>query len=304
MTTEQQIIAFTREQGFASAGIVTVARSESMEVFLQWLASGNAAGMSYLQRHAALRSDPRELMPSAQSIIVVAAQYPTNRQPGSGFATYARGRDYHDVIREKLKNVALLVEDLCGPSQSRVCVDSAPILEREWAVRAGIGWIGRQGQVVSPDAGSSILLGELLVDVQLEPTARCEAQCGDCRLCVDACPCKAISDDGHVDARRCISYLTIEHAGPIPSELADKMGASLFGCDICTAICPWNNNCELFIMNELEEMPMPSARECVTMTKETFRTRFSDSAVMRSGIDRLQRNARIASDNVANIVVC
>jgi len=171
------------------------------------------------------------------------------------------------------------------------------VLEREWAVRAGIGWLGRQGQVVSREAGCCILLGELMLDVELAPSCPVENMCGDCRLCVESCPTGALSGDGLGDARKCISYLTIEHEGEIDAGLSGKMGQSLFGCDICTAICPWNRHGDGLVMDELRGKHNPSAQECMEMTEESFRGIFKGTAVFRSGLDRLKRNAGIAVKN-------
>jgi epoxyqueuosine reductase len=287
------ILAEAGRLGFAAAGVAAAAPAQTFGRFEQWLASGRSAGMAYLSRHGELRADPRKLAPGARSVVVVAARYPANPSPEGGFSTYARGEDYHDVIRRKLKELSSFIGGHAKLTVARVCVDSAPLLEREWAVRAGIGWIGRQGQVVSPAAGCCILLGCLLVDLDLPESARVPAQCGACRRCEDACPTRAVQD-GLVDARRCISYLTIEHAGEIDSALEGEMGVSLFGCDRCTAVCPWNAVGEDKVMPEFAARAMPDAEECRTMSDEAFRARFTGTAVLRSGAERLRRNASIA----------
>lgn len=287
-----QVLVRARELGFAAAGVAAVAPSETMPRLRDWLERGFSAGMAYMSRHSDLRADPGLLAPGAASMVVVAARYPVNRAPGNGFSTYARGRDYHDVLREKLGLLADFLHALAPLRVRRICVDSAPLLEREWAVRAGVGWRGRQGQVVNPDAGCCILLGALLVDVALDASAACPNQCGTCRRCLDACPTGALCEDGLVDARKCISYLTIEHKGEIPEEQRGAVRGSLFGCDHCTAVCPWNQRGEDRVMPELASAPVPDAAAILAMLEADFETCFSGTPVHRTGLVRLQRNAR------------
>jgi epoxyqueuosine reductase len=280
--------------GFAAVGVARVGKSTGYPEFERWLAAGCAADMDYLHRHRALRRDPCALLPEAQSVICVAARYPVNPHPGAGFSTYARGRDYHEVIRRKLRQLAGALAGRLPALRTRICVDSAPLLEREWAARAGIGWPGRQGQIVSPTHGACLLLGELLVSAELPPSEPVASRCGDCRRCVDACPTGAIGADGRVDARRCIAYLTIEHAGPIPPELAGRVSPALFGCDRCTAVCPWNPADPGSVMPELQPETMPDASEILAMDADAFQRRFTGTAVLRSGLERLRRNAGLA----------
>jgi epoxyqueuosine reductase len=298
MTVEAFILDAARRLGFAAAGIATIGRSNSGDRFEAWLNEGCSAGMRYLARHRDLRSDPDKLAPGARSAIVVAARYPVNPRPGAGFSTYARGRDYHAVLREKLRQLAAELGGRLPLKVTRVCVDSAPLAEREWALRAGIGWRGRQGQIVHPELGACLLLGELLVDAELRPSAPLPDRCGACRRCVEACPTRAIREDGTVDARRCISCLTIEHDGEFPADLREAMGEALFGCDCCTAVCPWNRFGETQAMPELRERsPMPTADQCLRMSEPEFERIFKDSAVHRLGLKRLQRNAANAGKN-------
>jgi epoxyqueuosine reductase len=283
--------------GFAAVGFARAAPSESIQIFSRWLRTGKSAGMTYLSRHAGPRSDPRQLAPGALSVIVTAARYPVNEEPGTGFATYARGRDYHAVLEEKLEKLAAFMRSRTGLSVARICVDSSPVAEREWAVRAGIGWRGRQGQVVNSEFGCCFVLGLLLVDIELPCSPRQKNQCRDCDLCVKACPTAAIDENGLVDANRCISYLTTEHKGDIPEELRPLIGSALFGCDICTTICPWNRHGSNMAMPELAERPMPDAQTCLAMNEADFKKFFADSTVSRLGAKRLQRNAAIALAN-------
>jgi len=298
MSLEAQILLEARRLGFAAAGIATAAPAETIEVFNRWRAAGRAARMDYLSRHAALRADPRRLAPGVRSIIVVAARYPVNSRPGRGFSSYARGRDYHAVLRAKLQELSVFIERHAVLSVSRICVDSAPILEREWAVRAGLGWRGKQGQIVSEQAGCCLVLGELLVDLALRPTPGVPNRCGACRLCLDACPTGALGADGLVDARKCLAYLTIEHDGEFPDELRPLLGAALFGCDLCTAVCPWNRAGDELVMPELAARPMPTAEACLAMTDKEFQERFRDTCILRSGPARLRRNAAAVLANL------
>ncbi len=281
--------------GFAAVGFAKASLAESIAVYEQWLAEGMAGDMAYLQRHAELKKDPANVAPGVKSIIAVAARYPTNPSPESGFSAYARGLDYHDVIRSKLRTLAATLNEHHPLQVQRICVDSAPLLEREWAIRAGLGWQGKQGQLVNASAGCCLVLGFLLVDLELpasDPVAEC---CGDCRCCLDACPTGAALGAGRVDARRCLSYLTIEHKGAIPNEFQSAMSGTLFGCDRCTAVCPWNRRGTALVMPELDaQQSTPSANACLAMTEAEFTERFKGTAVYRIGLERLKRNASLA----------
>lgn len=288
------IIAETTAAGFAATGIAATAPAQSMAVYADWLAAGMAGDMDYLHRHADLRRNPSTIAPGVRSIIAVAARYPANPAPGHGFSTYARGLDYHDVMRRKLRRVSTTIQAYHPLKVARVCIDSAPLLEREWAMRAGLGWQGKQGQLVNPSAGCCLLLGFLLVDIDLAPSTPLPNQCGDCRRCITACPTGAALGNGRIDARRCISYLTIEHKGEIPASLKPTVAGTLFGCDCCTAVCPWNDTATAPVMPELKATaPLPSVESCRTLTPTAFEARFKNTPVHRTGLQRLQRNARL-----------
>ncbi|MFA5342768.1 MAG: tRNA epoxyqueuosine(34) reductase QueG [Kiritimatiellia bacterium] len=285
--------------GFAAVGFAEVGPCRTFDRFQNWLSRGYAAGMDYLARRAALRLNPILVAPEARSVIVVAARYPVSA-PIRPFSNYARGRDYHAVLRGKLKQLARSIEAQCRvPLRARICVDSAPVLEREWAVRAGLGWIGKQGSLVNPEWGCTLFLGELFVNLELAPSKPKPNKCGACRKCVAACPTGAIQPDGLVDARRCIACLTIEHQGDIPEDLRPLMGVSIFGCDRCTGVCPYNRAGGDAILPEFDPVGafMPTAEECLGLNEADFRQRFRGTAVYRSGLARLQRNARIAVAN-------
>ncbi len=299
-TIEHDIVEEACRLGFAAAGFAAAADAIGSDTFAQWLARGDAAGMDYLHRHAALRRHPSSIAPEVRSIIAVAARYPVNPAPATGgFCMTARGHDYHDVLRDKLRQLADSIKRRTPARTTRICIDSAPLPEREWAMRAGLGWQGRQGQLVSPVAGTCTVLGFLLTDIALLPSPSIPDQCGDCRRCVESCPSGAIRPDAQIDARRCISYLTIEHRGEIPPERQSAMGQALFGCDICTAVCPWNQSASAPVMPELAEQTalMPDAASLAAMSPVAFAARFRGTAVKRSGLDRLQRNAAVSMKN-------
>jgi epoxyqueuosine reductase len=296
-SAETQIMAEAARLGFAAAGIAEAGPAQSIAVFRKWVAEGRAAGMDYLSRHDAIRADTRRLEPWARSIVVVAARYPVNERPGFGFSTYAGGLDYHIALRAKLLDLAARVRQLFPAAQARACVDSTPLLERELAIRAGIGWRGKQSQVVNAKMGCCLFLGELLLDIGLSSSQPVPNRCGRCRLCVDACPTGAIGEDGLIDARKCISYLTIEHKAAIPEHLQALLGEAVFGCDLCTAVCPWNRFGADCVMPEFRGQDMPDAAAIRALDRVRFRERFRHTAAYRTGLQRLQRNAAIALRN-------
>jgi epoxyqueuosine reductase len=246
------VVALARQLGFARAAVVPIEAPRRHDLYASWLAAGHAGEMAYLAspEHAAQRADLRTLLDSARALIVVALAYarhdpivPEERLRGR-IARYARGEDYHLVMRDKLVELADgLARQLGRPVASRPCVDSAPILEREWAERGALGFIAKNTMLIAPGAGSYLVLGELLVDAELPVTAPTEPprpRCGSCRACLDACPTRAFTDAYLLDARRCISYLTIEHHGVIPRDLRAAIGTWVFGCDVCQEVCPFN----------------------------------------------------------------
>lgn len=297
---------FIREQahelGFGAVGFARAAPSRSAEVFQKWLEKKHCADMHYLKRHAALRSDPRNLEPLAKSMIVVGARYPSE-QINCAISNYARGADYHHVLKLKLAELSETLAKKCGGEKTsnigRICVDSDPLSEREWAVRAGIGWIGKQGSVVNPEMGCCFFLGELLVNIEIEPSREIPPQCGDCDLCLKACPTGAIKPGNLMDARRCISYLTIEQKGKINPEIASCFGCSVFGCDRCTSVCPWNQRGKTPIMPEFDVSPCAalSLENLSALDKIGFQKMFRNTPVERIGFERVARNVKIALAN-------
>ncbi|MBV9612606.1 MAG: tRNA epoxyqueuosine(34) reductase QueG, partial [Acidobacteriaceae bacterium] len=240
--------------GFELAGITPALPSEDLARFETWRGAGMAGEMTYMtDRRGDLRADPRLLLPGAESIVCVGKLYNTPfarsiecKDPERGWISrYAWGTDYHDVMRRGLEQLIEGIEALHGESfEWKICVDTAPLLERSYARAAGLGWIGKNSCLINQERGSWFFLGELLLSIPLAPDAPAPDRCGTCRRCIDACPTEAIVPSPHggwaLDARRCISYLTIENRGSIPDEIEGAIGNHLFGCDICQDVCPWN----------------------------------------------------------------
>ena len=286
--TEAGVTAF----GVADCGPID---STDAAVFDNWIARGMHAGMDYMERHADLRRDPQSLLPGCRSVVSCAIAYDCGvHHPG--IATYALGNDYHEVVRRNLERVAAFIRETIG-GETRVCVDTAPLRERYWAVRAGVGFMGINGHLIVPGAGCACFLGEILTTVRIEPTrpldqTRCDqTRCEECGACVKACPTGALRGDGSVDARRCLSYLTIEHRGDFPT--GTDLHGRLYGCDACVRACP-HNRAGLCTVDELQ--PRPEVMEvtadmAAVMTQEDFSRRFSHSAIKRAKLAGLHRNA-------------
>lgn len=248
------ILRLAKELGFHRAAVIPIEAPRRHALYESWLAEGHAGGMAYLAtpEHVAPRGDLRALLATARSLVVVALAYDRVDPIPAGVLTglrgkiarYARGEDYHLVMRDRLVALAdRIASELGHAVASRPCVDTAPVLEREWAERGGLGFVAKNTMLIAPGLGSYAVLGELLVDAVLDPTAATEPtkpRCGSCRACLDACPTQAFVEAYLLDARRCISYLTIEHHGVIPRELRRAIGTWIFGCDICQEVCPFN----------------------------------------------------------------
>jgi epoxyqueuosine reductase len=293
--------------GFDLAGIARLGPMETGGAFSRWLTAGHAGEMTYLHRGEEARQDSRRPVPGARSAIAVAVDY-GGRQPAGPVARYARGADYHDVMGKRLRALDQWLEEACGREiGGKPYVDTGPVLERELARRAGLGWFGKNTNLIHPRLGSFFLLGALFVDLDLEPDAPFATEhCGTCRRCLDACPTQAIVAEGVVDARRCISYLTIELRGAIPLELREPMGDLLFGCDVCQEVCPWNEK----FANALREPAFAPrdaiggrdactlAREILAMDDQAYRAAFKGSPLKRPKLRGLKRNAAVVLGNV------
>jgi epoxyqueuosine reductase len=288
--------------GFDLAGIAPLGPAGTFPAFEKWLSRGMAGEMNWLQRDAALRRDMRLPKRGARSAIVVALDY-GGREPSGTLARYARGRDYHAVMKERLYALLGWLEGEYGARVAgRPYVDTGPILERDLARLAGLGWFGKNTMLIHPRRGSFLFLGALFVDLELETDAPfSEEHCGTCRRCIDACPTSAIADEGVLDATRCISYLTIEKRGAIPVEWRRSIGTLVYGCDICQDVCPWNVRFAReardpdLMTGSLESSPDPVA--LLRMDAEAFQRRFGGTAVTRAGRQGLSRNAAVALGN-------
>jgi epoxyqueuosine reductase len=304
MSLTQRILGRAHELGFALADIAPAIRLPHAERFEAWLEEGYHGSLGYMAEHAALRVDPRGVMPEAQTVISVGMLY--GSPEGGHVARYARNADYHDVMRSKLASLAAFVRaEAGGRAKTRSCVDSAPLMERDVALLAGLGWLGKSSCVIHPKLGSYLLLGELCVDLDLEVNSRVHPdRCGTCSRCIDACPTGAIIAPYVVDARRCIAYLTIELQGAIPRPLRALIGDKLFGCDICQEVCPWNRkapptpHAAFAPRADLQDLSVAGLLE---LDEARFRARFRRSPLWRSHREGLVRNACVVLGNSGDV---
>lgn len=277
--------------GIARAEVVEEAHLRALDDFIT---TGAHAGMTYMERYRELRADPRTLLDGAQSVISCAIPYYSpSEEPALPISRYARGEDYHSVVRRRLESVAEYVRERYG-GETRVCVDTAPLLERYWAMASGVGFIGRNRQLIIPGAGSYFFLGEILTTTALEPTPRLDGDyCGVCSKCIDNCPTGALSRCGVFDASRCLSYLTIEHRGPLP-EGADLHGC-FYGCDRCAEVCPHNHRPPTTAIAELrprQTIMELTKDDIAAMDYERYAEIFRGSAMKRAKLAGLLRNLR------------
>lgn len=302
--------ARARDLGFDGFGVARAEALEREEAELRaWLAGGRHGQMEWLARDPARRADPARVLPGCRSVVVLAMNYQVPEEaerrdppPAGKVARYARGRDYHRVMEKKLRKLARFLDEH-GPTgtQSKPYVDYGPVMERQWAARAGLGFLGKHTLLIHPLAGSYFLLGVVLTTAEMEPTAPPDAAmgCGDCRRCIDACPTGAITEPWRFDARRCTSYLTIEHKGAIDAELAAKFEGYVFGCDICQDVCPYNRSrARPAADDHFAPRILPaewSLAEMLSLTEEELRDRFAQSPVRRAGAESLRRNARLVA---------
>ncbi len=298
------------QAGFERAGIAPAALVYRADRYRRWLAEGRAGQMDYLRRNVETRLDPRRLLPGARSVIMVAHSYyqpwparPEGDGPHGRVAMYAWGRDYHRVMRKKL--YALVDQARAGlaePFEARVCVDTAPLLERQWAAAAGIGWIGKNTLVINRELGSYFFLGGVVTTLELAPDAPVADHCGRCTRCLQACPTGALDRPYEMDAGRCISYLTIEHRQNVSEALQPLMGDWVYGCDVCQEVCPHNRDLPIARQADYAvrpPAPYPSLAELLNWRPEDYDERLRGRAMRRASLSMLQRNARIALQNAA-----
>jgi epoxyqueuosine reductase len=294
--------ARAEEEGFDRVGIARSAHLDRDAASLAaWLANDRNASMTWMARDPSMRSDPRRLLPDCRSVIALAMNYwpgeeaARTEQGKARVALYARGRDYHRVLGHKLKTLAAWLAELSG-KPARSFVDTGPVLERAWAERAGIGWIGKNANLLTRELGSWLLLGEVLSCAEIVPDpGPPKEHCGSCTACIDACPTGAIVQDGVVDSNRCISYWTIEHRGPIPEERRGEPADWIFGCDVCQEVCPWNVSSARPVEGDpfrrREELSGLDPEKILGLDEATFRARYSGTALMRAKWEGMRRNA-------------
>ncbi len=304
-----RIRALAREFGFQRCGIAGIELGEDEEHLRSWLAQGLYGSMDWMARHGDKRARPGELVPGTLRVLSVGLDY--GQDDAAAWATladgsrayvarYALGRDYHKLMRQRLQTLADRIQDEIGPFGHRVFVDSAPVLERALARNAGIGWIGKHTCLIDKDGGSWFFLGEIYVDLPLPVDAPASAHCGTCTRCIEICPTRAIVAPNRLDARRCISYLTIEHAGAIPEELRPLIGNRIFGCDDCQLVCPWNkfakrtDEPDFRARNALDRATLV---DLFAWSEAEFLQRTEGSAIRRSGYQRWLRNLAVALGN-------
>ncbi len=310
-----QVQGWAAALGFSQIGVADVDLTSAEPGLVAWLSQGLHGDMRYMALHGLKRARPAELVPGTLRVITARMDY-LPRQPSNGWqaiewarlddakratvSVYARGRDYHKVLRSRLQQLADRLAQAVGPFGHRVFTDSAPVLEAELATRSGIGWRGKHTLVLHRDAGSMFFLGEIFIDVPLPPTPPADAHCGTCSACIDICPTRAIVAPYRLDARRCISYLTIEHAGSIPLELRPLIGNRIYGCDDCQLVCPWNKYARTSALPDFdvrETLSNPMLLELWRWSEADFLRHTEGSAIRRIGHQRWQRNLAVALGN-------
>jgi epoxyqueuosine reductase len=292
-----------RFEGFERVGIVPAERlDEAADRLHEWLRRGYQGELTWMARDPELRSDPRKLFPAARSVIVVTKNYFTSAKhtgdPATGkVSRYAWGDDYHEVVGAKLRSLLAWIREQVPQAEGKVCVDIQPMMDKAWAARAGLGWIGKHTNLITTEYGSWVFIGELLLNIELEYETELVADhCGSCTLCIDACPTEAITEPYVVDSNKCISYATIElRDAELPADVAANLEGWLYGCDICQDVCPWNRFEQPG--DEPRFQPRPgnvnaSLAGVLELTPETYAERFRHSAMKRTKLSGLQRNAR------------
>jgi epoxyqueuosine reductase len=307
---KEKIRQRARELGFDNCRFTTAAAPDSAGKFQNWLAGKQHGEMAWLERTAPKRSDPQKVLSGAKSIIVIAANYGSHpstldpRPSTASIARYARFDDYHDVLGGRLKELTNFVNQLGGAdTRSLWQVDTGPLLERDFAQRAGLGFIGKHTNLISRRFGNWILLGEIITTLELESDAPEKNHCGNCLRCIEACPTRAITAPFQLDARRCISYLTIELKDPIPVELRPAIGNRIFGCDDCLAVCPWNRFAREGQMMKAHahlELTAPDLMELLQLDEAGFKSRFAGTPILRTKRRGLLRNVCVALGNTGD----
>jgi len=308
-----KVRAKATELGFQGCGFSKAQHLEEESIHLEdWLHKGLHGEMKWMENHFEKRTDPRILMPGSKSVLSLFLSYNfemnheiDHRSDAPKVAKYARGRDYHKVIKKKLLHLIDYLKEEIGDVQARAFVDSAPVMDKAWAVRSGLGWLGKNGNILNKQSGSWILLGEIISDVEFVYDGPTTDHCGSCTRCMDACPTQAITQPSVIDSRKCISYLTIELKEQIPKEFHHSMKGWAFGCDICQDVCPWNRKSYFGQTDDLKPKPIFSVHQYdywERLTKEQFTETYKGTPLMRSGFDKMKENVTIArlSSNSTN----
>lgn len=289
--------------GFTHCGISKAEFLEEEASRLEkWLRNGMHGSMSYMERNFDKRLDPRLLVDGAKSVISLLLNYfPEQKQIDNTFkiSKYAYGEDYHFVIKRKLKELLHFIQTTIGEVNGRAFVDSAPVLDKAWAKKSGLGWVGKNSNLINPKAGSFFFIAELIVDLELEADAPIKDYCGTCTQCIDACPTNAIVNSYIVDGSKCISYLTIELKENIPAEFKNKTEDWIFGCDVCQDVCPWNRFSKPLTENAFdanEEVLQIKKEEWIELTEHVFENLFKNSAVQRTGFEGIKRNIEFVNN--------
>jgi epoxyqueuosine reductase len=309
MKAREEIIASAaREQGFILTGFAPLRPlDDRREFFDRWIAEGRPADMTWLAREPDRRIDPQTLDPRLRSVVSLAYPYTPPRPPDLDWratlcgriAAYALGADYHEVVLRKAGVIAETMAAAVPGTLSRVYVDTGPVFEREWAAEARLGWFGRNTNLLNRYYGSYFFLAEILTDLEFEPVGEpYREHCGSCRRCLDLCPTGALTDGYRLEPRLCISYLTIEHRGPLPVALRARLGNWIFGCDVCQEVCPWND--DQTRATPVNDALMPSLAELMALDNDGFRRRFARSAINRTKRRGLLRNAAVVLGNSGN----
>ena len=327
-----ELLAWIKSQamdlGFSELRVTNLDVSDATPYLREWLAKGFHGDMNYMSRHAFLRENPQELLPEVLRVISVRMDYlaaealladaggkdwrfrelqALEDPERAVISVYARGRDYHKVLRSRLQRLVDKIQEQITPMNSRVFVDSAPVLEVEFAKKSGIGWRGKHTLALNRLGGSMFFLGEIFIDIPLPLDEPISEHCGQCQACIDICPTNAITGPYQLDARRCISYLTIEHPGVIPVELRPLIGNRIYGCDDCQLICPWNKYAQKSYVDDFKERNALGSSHLIELfhwTAQEFDTRMQGSAIYRIGYERWVRNIVIALGNLLRAPSC
>lgn len=293
---KSQLQALSEKYGFIAMGVAKARKlTEEEQNLKSWLDKGYQGTMHYMENHFEKRLDPTLLVPGAKSVICFLYNYSPGGQQNPDapkLAKYAWGEDYHRVIKDKLYDLVAELQTTTGPVEGRIFVDSAPVMERQWAALSGLGWLGKNSLLLRKGVGSYFFIATLISNLEPEPDLPSTSHCGTCTACIDACPTQAIVQDGVVDASKCISYLTIERKNDIPESFQPHMANHLFGCDVCQDVCPWNH------FSTPHEEPRFEPRNWITwdtsawlkMDEHAFEKQFGHSAVTRAGFDKIKKN--------------